>query len=340
MWFTATGWFVPLRDDAFDLARQRTGAQASFDVSELTVVSPPRGVHAVAARVRRGLSDAVSDIDPRRAALLEGLTIGETSGLSQMTIDSFRAAGLSHVLAVSGSNVAIVLAAVSVALGAMGSRSRITLSYIALALFVLVVGPDASVLRAGVMGAITLACLLKGKTAEPLAALGLAVIAVIALRPGMLFSPGLQLSAAATAGIVVFCEPLARRLALLPQALRLMLAATLAAQIAVAPLLILVFGEISLIAPVANALALPAVGPATVLGLGAGLLSTLVPTFGRPLGALVSPAAGWILAVADRFGAFSWSLVHVPVWVGWPLLAVIAGAAGRILRRGPSHGAG
>lgn len=332
--FAATGWLVPLRDDDFDRARRRAGAQASLHITKLEIVTPPHGPHAVAARVRAGLHDAVANLDPRRAALLQGLTIGDTSGLAPETIDVFRNAGLSHVLAVSGSNVAIVLGAVLIGLRSAGLRARILLGYIALGVFVLVVGPDASVLRAGVMGAITLACLTQGRTAEPLAALGLAIITVICLRPGMLFSAGMQLSAAATAGIVIFCDPIARRLTRLPETFRLMLAATLAAQLAVAPILILVFGELSLIAPVANALALPAVGPATVMGLAAGVASVVLPGLGRVVAAAVSPAAWWILAVADRLGGLGWSLVHVPPWVGWPALVGVAVLAGHILRRG------
>lgn len=338
--FAAQGWLVPLGGDDFDRARRRAGAQASLQITELEVVAPPRGPHALAARVRAGLHDAVANLDPRRGALLEGLTIGDTSGLAPETIDLFRNAGLSHVLAVSGSNVAIVLGAVLIGLRSVGLRARILSGYIALGLFVLVVGPDPSVLRAGIMGAITLACLTQGQTAEPLAALGLAIITVICLRPGMLFSAGMQLSSAATAGIVIFCDPIARRITRGPAMFRLMMAATLAAQLAVAPILILVFGEISLIAPVANALALPAVGPATVLGLGAGVVSVAGPGLGRVVAAVVAPAAWWILAVADRLGSLEWSLVHVPPWVGWPVLAGVVVLAGHVLRGGDPQPAG
>ncbi|MEA2452090.1 MAG: competence protein ComEC [Actinomycetota bacterium] len=330
--FTAQGWVVPLGSDGFETTLRRAGAQASLHISELEVVRSPRGAQAIAARVREGLNTAVSDVDPRAGALIKGLTIGDTSGLGSATIDIFRNAGLSHILAVSGSNVAIVLGAVMVGLRSIGHRVRIGFGYLGLGLFVLVVGPDASVLRAAAMGAIALACLAQGRTAEPLAALGLAVIAVVALRPGMLFSVGMQLSAAATAGIVLFSGPISARLAVLPEAFRTMIAATLAAQIAVAPLLILVFGELSLVAPFANALALPAVAPGTVAGLASGIVAIPLPWLGASLIRLVAPAASWILFVADRFGSLEWSLARVPTVVGWPLMGLVALWATRVLR--------
>lgn len=328
----AEGWFVPLAGDGFDLSLRRAGAHARFDPRDHHIVTGPSGAHRVAERVRRGLGVAVGELDGRIAALMKGLTIGDTSELAPETLDRFRDAGLSHVLAVSGSNVAIVVGAVLVGLRSIGHRVRIAFGYAALGLFVLVVGPDPSVVRAAAMGSIALACMAHGRSAEPLAALGLAIVAAISLRPGMLFSVGMQLSAAATAGIVVFSAPIELALARLPSGFRTMIAATLAAQVAVAPVLILVFGELSVIAPVANALALPAVAPATVVGLAAGSVATIFPGLGRLLATLVAPAPAWVLTVADRAGGRSWSLLEVPEPVGWPVLAAVVAWACVLLR--------
>lgn len=332
--FVAEGWLVPLGHESFDLTWRRAGAEAELHVVEMQVVSPPAGLHGVAERVRDGLSGAVSPLSPRVGGLIKGLTIGDTSGLDPTTIERFRNAGLSHVLAVSGSNVAIVLGAILVGAKAAGHRFRVALGYVGLGLFALVVGPDPSVLRAVAMGSITLACLAYGRTAEPLGALGLAVMAVVALRPGMLFSVGMQLSAAATAGIVVFSGGIERAIPVASAGFRTMVAATLAAQIAVAPILILVFGEISLIAPLANALALPAVGPGTVIGLAAGTLAVFLPDIGRMLGKALGPIGAWILLVADRTGGLRWSVVSVPPALGWLLLVGVVWLGVAALREG------
>jgi ComEC/Rec2-related protein len=334
--FRAQGWLVPLSSDGFDMARARVGAQAALHPTSFDVVRAPRFAHGAAAAVREGVRDAVGDIDPAVGALLSGLTIGDTEGMSPVTVDSFRAAGLSHVLAVSGSNVAIVLAAALGAARSLGHRTRMSIGFAALGLFVLVVGPDASVLRAGATGAITLACLTRGNRAEPLSALGLAVMAVVAVRPGMLFSVGMHLSVAATAGIVLFCRPIEARLSFIPPVPRLMLAATLAAQAGVLPVLMLVFGNIPLSAPVANALALPAVGVATVGGLAAGCLALVWDVGARVLARVVAPVGSWILLVARHAGAIEGAVVSVPRWWGWVTLLALGVWAVHVLR-GPAR---
>ena len=330
--FAGTGWLIPLSSDGFGRARWRLGAQARVDMTSLDVIRGPPGVFAAAARIRAGLDDAMADQAPRHRALMAGLTIGDTSDLRPEVVEMFRNSGLSHVLAVSGSNVAIVLAAVLVALRSAGLRRRIIAAFAALGMFILVVGPDPSVLRAGVMGSITLACLLQGRQVEPLAALACAVIVVVGLRPAMLFSVGMHLSVAATAGIVVFSQSIAAGLSFVPNAARLMLAATLAAQVAVAPILIIVFGEISLVAPIANALALPAVGPATMIGLASACIAIVATAPAALLGRVVEPVVAWISMIAERCGGMEGSVVVLPPAMGWLAALVVVTLAVRVLR--------
>lgn len=334
--FRSQGWLVPLSADGFDRARARLGAQAALHPTTFEVVRAPRAAHGAAAAVRQGVGDAVSGLDPAVGALLSGLTIGDTDGMTPEMLEGFRDAGLAHVLAVSGSNVAIVLAVALAAARALGHRARISLGFAALGLFVLVVGPDASVLRATATGAITLACLTRGSRAEPLSALGLAVLAVVAVRPGMLFSVGMHLSVAATAGIVLFCRPIETRLSSMPAAPRVMLSATLAAQAGVLPILVLAFGEVPLIAPLSNALALPAVGIATIGGLAAGCLALVWDAGAGVVARLISPAGSWILLVARRTAAVEGAVLTVPGWWGWVLLALLGAAAVQVLR-GPAR---
>ena len=327
-------WLIPLGEDHFDMARRRLGAQATIHLIESEIAADPGGLHRIAARVRDGLHEAVAQLDPRHAALIEGLTIGDTSGFSPEAIEAFRGSGLSHVLAVSGSNVAIVVASVLLALKTLPMTVRVAVGLIALGLFVLIVGPDASVLRAGVMGIATLLCLLRGRQAEPLAILAVAIIGVVGLRPAMLYSVGMHLSVAATAGIILFSASLAARLPRMPEALRSLLAATLAAQVGVAPILMYVFGEISITAPVANLLALPVVGVTTVVGLGAGCLGIVSTPLASAVVSLVAPAAWWIDSVAASLGSRVWSSLSTPAWAGLGAGALVAAAGVRALRAG------
>ena len=235
-----------------------------------------------------------------------------------------------------GSNVAIVVGVVALAVARLGLRARVLACAGALGLYLLVVGPEASVLRAATMGGITLLAMSVGRRTEPLHALGLALIVVLTLRPGLVFSVGLHLSAAATAGIVVFAGPLSRWMDRCPRLVALALAVTLAAQIAVAPVLVGTFGELSLVAPLANLLAAPAVAPATVLGLGAAATGTVWPAAGALCARLADPFVAWILGVGRTTGAWPWASLQVPEWLGWPLGALVIGAAIARLRSIPA----
>jgi ComEC/Rec2-related protein len=324
---SATGWMLPLGHDEFDTQRARLGAQAQLDVREINL-GPVRGpVATVAARIRGGLREATAALEPRSAAIVRGLAIGDVNDLDAHTEESLRRAGLSHLVAVSGSNVAIVLGAVAVACRRLGLRLRISLACGALCTFVAVVGPEPSVLRAALMGAVGLAAIAAGHRAEPLNALGIAVIVLLCFRPAMVFSVGLHLSAAATAGIVLWTAPIRGRLRRVPDLIALPLAATLAAQIAVAPILAFSFGELSLSAPLANLLVFPAVPIGTIAGLLAGVGGALAPTLGPLLGRVAAPPAGWIVFVGDRLGSGGWAAAEVAPWTAIGIAVPVVAAA-------------
>ena len=328
------GWLLPLTDDPWDRARARTGATTVFETKEVDVIRAPDGLLGVASAVRRSLVASTSDLDMRRAALVRGLTIGDTSDVDAMTEWQFRRTGLAHLVAVSGSNVAIVLGAIAALVRSFSPIARFGACLGALFIYVLVVGPEPSVLRAAAMGAIVLAGLAWGTRAEPLHALGLALIVLVALRPGLVTSVGLHLSAAATAGLVLWTRPLGTRLSrFLPLPVAYVLAATVSAQFAVAPIMAITFGEVSVIAPLANLLAAFAVAPATVLGLIAALTGLAAPALGTLVARASDPFAGWIIAVAETLSRLSWAAIECPRWVGWLLAALVVAAAAISLAR-------
>ena len=332
--FWASGWVLPLGSDRFDVARARAGAHAELAAEEVSW-SPPEGIRAMAASVRDGLREAGAHISAEEAGLIRGLTIGDTQGLSGVTVDRFRRSGLSHLLAVSGSNVAIVLAGVAVLASRWSFRIRIAAGVAGLFLYVVVVGPDASVLRAAAMGAVGLVAVATGRQAEPLHALGLALLSIILLRPQIVFAVGLHLSLAATLGIILWAARIHRRLAL-PSLVALPLAVTLSAQIAVLPLLLGVFGEASVVAPVTNLLAAAAVPPATIFGLVAAVAGAVHPGLGGSVLRVAEPFAAWILLVGRVGSEPAWATVVVPSWTGLTAALPVLTAAAWTLR---SHGA-
>jgi ComEC/Rec2-related protein len=333
----ASGWLLPLGNEPFGVARSRAGAGAAMDPNEIELSPVSGGPLAIASAIRTGLDGAMVPLSEEEAALVRGLTIGDTERIDGSTIELFRRSGLSHLLAVSGSNVAIVLGAVMVLARRVRLWIRTAGGAIALALFVVVVGPDPSVLRAAVMGGLALAAVSGGSRSDPLHALAIAMIVVVGARPGLVFSVGLHLSAAATFGIVVWGAPFARRLAFLPRPLALLLAATVTAQVAVAPILIATFGRISVAGPVANVLAVPAVAPATIAGLAGAVVAAFVPHAGATIARIAGPFAGWILYVGRSLGEASWASIALPRSLGWVVGVPLAAVAVRsVIRAGGS----
>jgi competence protein ComEC len=333
----ASGWLVPLRAGGFDGLRRRLGARALFDVSgKMDVRVPSSPPLALAARLRSGLGRSAAALGGDEAPLLSGLAVGDTEGLSRAAEDDLRRSGLAHLVAVSGSNVAIVLGIVLLIASRLSLKTRVAAGLAALVLYVLVTGPDPSVLRAAAMGGITLTALTVGRRAQPLNALLLGLIVILALRPGLASSIGLALSAAATAGIVLFSPLLLERLRSLPRPVALVVSATVAAQAAVAPLLVAAFGRFSLVGPVANLLAAPAVAPATVLGLAAACLGSVSEGLGRLCARLAGPFVWWILWVGHTLGGRSWAALALPAWTAVLLALVVIIWAGAARRSGPA----
>jgi competence protein ComEC len=329
--FSARGWLIPLVGEPFDRARSRAGAAASFRAVEAVDGGPLPGLHALSGRVRRGLAAATAPLGTP-GALLRGLTIGDTSAIDASTEQTLRNSGLAHLLAVSGSNVALLLGAVALALRRAPLVGRVSACAAALLLFVAIVGPDASVLRAAGMGVVALVAVVAGRRAEPLHALGLALVAVVALRPGIVYSAGLHLSVAATLGIVLWATPIAGRLGRLPRPLALAAGATAAAQVAVTPLLAGVFGSVPLGGMPANLLAVPAVAPATILGLAAGAVAPWSEVAGAAAARAASPFAGWVLRVGEAFGGPEWAPPVPRSWGAVLAVPVVAAAVHRLVK--------
>ena len=330
--FVVQGRLVPLGTSDFDRARRSAGAQA-FMTGHAHFAAPRDPWRRIALSLREGLTDATEVLPNREGALLAGLTIGDTSRMGPLDAEIYRDTGLSHLVAVSGSNIAIVVGSVLLLFGRARLWLRLFAAAVTLALYVTVVGPDASVLRAAVMGILALLALSVGRRHEVLSTLAYALAALLVLRPEMITSLGLQLSAAATAGLGLWSGRLSGWFGRLPSPVAFALAATLAAQIAVAPLLVHYFERVSVIGPISNLLALPAVAGATLLGLGAGALGTMWAPLGELMAHCAYPFVWWIVKVADLCARPSWSSADLDAKWAIPLGLMTLGAAAFATRR-------
>jgi competence protein ComEC len=289
-----------------------------LEARHITVVRTASGpMHRVAAAARARVQSVLGGGDAA-TALLAGFLIGDTSGLDREQVDSLRSAGLSHFVAVSGSNVALFLGAWWVLLTPLsGPRVRAVVGMVGLVLFTLITRWEPSVLRAVAMIALVLAGRLAGIPIEPVVALGWGMVVLILVAGDLAATVGFQLSVAATAGVMLGIKLAGSRR---PRWVWSILGATAGAQAAVAPLLLIHFGSVPLMAPLANLVAAPLVTAATTLG-GLAVLAGGGPVLGP-----ASLAANGVLVVADV--AAGWPQLDLPA-----VVAVIAVGALAMIRR-------
>jgi competence protein ComEC len=281
----------------------------------------------------------------REAALGRGFVLGEDGGVDSATKEDFRRSGLSHLLAVSGQNVALLglLAMPFLAALGMSLRSRLVWVLGSIVVYVPLAGAGPSILRAGIMGGLSLFATLAGRRTSRLYALAVAAGVLLAVEPGFAADIGWQLSFAAVLGILLLAAPLRvaigarfgnrgwRRTVVEGAAM------TVAATLATAPLIAFHFEGISTTTLLANLLALPAVAPAMWLGM---LVAAAGQVPGLPVELLNSVNAlllAYVAQIAAWCGRPSWAYLHVHLTLLGLLAAYAAIAAVSILILGWSR---
>jgi len=235
-----------------------------------------------------------ADHDPtEQRALVAGVALGEGDALPYELRQQFRQAGLTHVVAASGQNVALVVAMTVIALGLcglIGTPARLAALALTV-LYVLVAGSGPSIVRAGVAGALTLAAWLGSRPVARWHLVACGAVVVLAVNPLSLFDPGFQLSFAAVAAIMLVAPRV-------HGGLRQAVAISVACTVATAPIAWWHFGRVSPMAVPANLLALPAIAPILWLGLLAAVAGSLWAPLARPLLAVADVLAAYVIWVA------------------------------------------
>ncbi|MBJ7332613.1 MAG: ComEC/Rec2 family competence protein [Solirubrobacteraceae bacterium] len=309
----------------FDSAQARRHAHAVVRVHALSVGQARRGgLAGVIDGIRRRAERAIDAALPRQqAALARGMVLGQDDALGQETEDLMRATGLSHLVAASGANIALLATLVLALGGACGLalRPRLIVALVAVAAYVPLAGAGPSIQRAGVMGGAALVAALAGRPATRWYALLLAAVVTLALNPLAAGDPGWQLSFAAVLALLLVAPPLRTALARrIPNAVAEPLAVTLAATLGTAPLLALHFERLSIVSPLINVLAAPVVAPIMWLGTIASGLGQLSPAVARPPALLAAP----LLAYLDGLAAWGAALPAAEVELGLPARLVLA----------------
>jgi ComEC/Rec2-related protein len=267
--------------------------------------APPGGAALrISERVRDAArSRALASLTPERAGLLIGMALGDTSLLPAELERDFRAAGLTHLMAVSGANLAVVLAAGLWLAGAagVGRRGLAVVGILLVVVLVVVTRWEPSVLRAGVMAGLVLLGVATGRGPGGRRALSLAVVVLLLADPSLAGALGFQLSVVATAGVLWLGPATASALPdRVPERIRKGVGMTLGAQATAVPALALTFGSVSLAGLPANLLGLPLAGGPMLLGV---------------IAAATAPVAPWAATLACRLAdPFLLALIAVARW--------------------------
>jgi competence protein ComEC len=328
----------PPGDSGFAGFLERSGIAYTVRARRLQLVSTGDTPAAALHDVRRGAGDLLGRALPEpQAGLATAVLVGLRDRVSRDVTEDFRVAGLSHVVAISGFHIALVAALAGALLRPLARQPRSVALLCLLAGYALLAGASPSVLRATAMAGTVLVLRICGRRGQAAAALGVAVLLLLVFEPATVTEVGFQLSVAATAGLLrwasSFGEWLRSRLpASLPDWLVETLSVSLAAQLATLPLVLLHFGRLSLVAPLANMLAAPLIPPAMAsaglsLGAGAAASGGVPDLLMAPLILLAAATIGALVTVAELCAGLPLASVEVAP----PLDLAAAVAAGLLV---------
>jgi competence protein ComEC len=290
----------------------------------IIVQTKPSSWAAGLGAIRQGLRENSEDDDA--GALIPGMVLGDTSKQSAEFKDAMKRSGLTHLVAVSGANFAIVSTFVLWCMQFLIRRKnvRIIATAIALICFIALVRPSPSVLRAAAMAAVLLSAHLGKRGSDSLPALGFAMCAVVLGDPWQARDAGFALSVLATAGLLLLAPQIVEKL---PTHKKLAgaLAPPIAAIVFCSPILVSLSGYLSPMSIIANLLAAPVVAPITVLGFIAALVSPVAPWLTQFILFFISFPAGFITGVAHWIGSFPVLTIHNGL-IGFGVVALILAA--------------
>ena len=319
----------PEHDEDFDERTflRRRGVHVILRARGFRVVGRRGGVGGLADRLRRALVRGLAGLTGERRAVLAGVVLGEDEGLNDNLRDAFRKSGLYHLLAVSGQNVALLAGGI-VIFGWLVRLPRVAIELTtvgAIGAYVLAVGWQPSVVRAGVAGGLASVAWLTARERDPWWLLLAGAIVLLAWNPYSVLEPGFQLSFAAVTAIFTCAPWVVRRLEgyPVPKWLAICIAVSTVCGVATAPILWVHFGAVPLYSVLANALAVPVVGLLLGLALVAGLLAPVLPSAAFALAWI----DGWLAAYLVACARIVARLPFAQLTSGPALLGLVGAAA-------------
>lgn len=312
---------------AIDRVRHIIGVASIVEIAE--TIHPGSPLTVASNRLRRALADGSRALGSERGALFLGLVIGDDRAQNQEMVEDFRAAGLSHLTAVSGQNIAYLVALASPILVLLGRWWRLGVVVALVSWFVVLTRAEPSVVRAAAMAIVSAVAATASRPMNARMTLAVAVMVMLAIDPMLAWSVGFALSVGATAGLAWLSGPL--RTIVGSGALGRVIVPTVAAQLGTAPVSVAIFGALPIIGLVANPLSLPVAGAVMTVGIPLALVASIIDPVAPVVGSMLSPLVGWVALVAQ------WSAAAGPTgWANaasWGALAVWATRRARTARR-------
>ncbi len=292
-------------------------------------LSTPAGWARAPAVLRSGFREAAAGLPADARGLLPGMVTGDTAALDPQLAAAMKTVGMTHLTAVSGANCSLVLGALLLAARSLRLPRPVAAggALAGLGLFVLMVGPDASVLRAACMGAIGLAALVFGRAARGLSLLCVASTGLLVADPALAADVGFLLSVLATLGIVVAGRPMMDWLpGVVPRAVAAGVAVPLSAQLFCGPVIVLLQPQFSSYALPANLAAAALVPPVTLVGTAAVPLVPLAPALAAVPLAVAGAFASGVAGIARCFAALPGAALPWPEGAfGLTTMALLSG---------------
>lgn len=310
---------LPMSNETFDyrtyLLLDNIYVTTSISFPDKIGEHPSNALNIFIRNVRERLLSITEDIYPGESAkLLEGILIGERANLSAETKAHFNNSGLTHIIAVSGFNITIILIFLSFLFRSFPIVLRLLLALICVGFFTLLVGPQISVLRASAFGLITYTILLSGKKMRSFSLLLAVAVGFVVIDPLVLnYDVSFHLSFLAVFGLLFFGDFFTRIFSFLPKwfGLRESLAMCLAAMVFTLPILMVNFGQISVISPLANIATVPLIPLIMLIGFVSMIGTLFSSSLGILLGFPTWLGLSYILQAVAWFGGLPFATIPV-----------------------------
>ncbi len=270
-------------------------------LTDSTLVLTKEGTGILTRAKKKMLHFVKRSSNPPHSSLIAGMALGSKSLIGYDFWERLKQTGTAHVVVASGTNIALVGGVIVALAPYVGRKKALAGASIFIWLYVLLVGFDPPIVRAGIMGSITFLAQSLGRERAALRSLVITAVVMLFISPLWIADVGFLLSFSATLSLILFEAPLNRLIHFLPNIIREAVATSLAAQIVVTPLLLVVFGAINPLSPVINALISPVIAPITVLSLVSLTISLVAPSIAQLMVYMILPLTTWFVAIITLF---------------------------------------